>query len=158
MRQCALELAVDYPSRQAMSLLRHEIGDEISHRTIHRWAQEEGKKLRDEEEARQEAVFGRAEKVRNDGKEREIVVLELESKKAKHRRYRLKEKVIYGGIEGADDFGERLYIQGEQKLSLSLARNLLLVSDGARWISNIAGADYLKATYQPQAGGIMRRS
>ena len=73
---------------------------------------------------------------------------ELESKKAKHRRYRLKEKVIYGGIEGADDFGERLYLKGEEKLSLSLARNLLLVSDGVRWISDIAGADYLKATYQ----------
>ncbi len=77
-RQRALELAVEYPFRQAMSLLRHEIGDEISHRTIHRWAQEEGKKLREEEEARQEAVFGRAEKVRNDGKEREIVVLEVD--------------------------------------------------------------------------------
>ena len=175
-RQRALELAVEYPFRQAMSLLRHEIGDEISHRTIHRWAQEEGKKLRDKEEARQEAVFGRAEKVRNDDKEREIVVLEvdgtmihsqekgednfeaklgimysgkeLESKKAKHRRYRLKDKVVYGGIEGADDFGERLYIRGEEKLSLSLAMNLLLISDGARWINDIAGADYLKATYQ----------
>jgi hypothetical protein len=175
-RQRALELAVEYPFRPAMSLLRHETGDEISYRTIHRWAQEEGKKLREEEEARQEAVFARAEKIRNDGKQREIVVLEvdgtmlhsqekgeddfeaklgimytgkeLESKKAKHRRYRLKEKVVYGGIETADDFGERLYIQGEQKLSLSLAGNLLLISDGARWISDIAGADYLKATYQ----------
>ncbi|MCL0053173.1 hypothetical protein M1M86_01635 [Dehalococcoidales bacterium] len=57
-KQRALELAAKYPFPQAMSLLR------------------------DEEEARQEAVFGRAEKVRNDGKEREI-------------------KVIYGGIEGA---------------------------------------------------------
>jgi len=175
-RRRALELAVEYPFRQAMSLLRHEIGDEISHRTIHRWAQEEGKKLRDEEKTKQEAVFGRAEKVRNDGQQREIVVLEvdgtmlhsqekgeddfeaklgimysgkeLESKTAKHKRYRLKEKVIYAGIEGADDFGERLYIKGEQKLSLSLAGNLLLISDGARWISDIAGADYLKATYQ----------
>jgi len=35
---------VEYPYRQARSLLRHEIGDEISYRTIHRWAQEEGKK------------------------------------------------------------------------------------------------------------------
>lgn len=59
-RQRALELAVEYPFRQAKSPLRHEIGDEISHRTIHRWAQEEGKRLREEEEARQEAVFGRA--------------------------------------------------------------------------------------------------
>jgi hypothetical protein len=174
-KQRALELAVEYTFRKAMSLPRHEIGDEISHRTIHCWAQEEGKKLREEEEASQEAVFARAEKVRNDGKEREIVVLEgdgtmlhsqekgeddfeaklgimysgkeLESKTAKHRRYRLKEKVVYGGIETADDFGERLYIQGERKLSLSLARNLLLISDGVRWISDIAGADYLKATY-----------
>jgi len=63
-RRLALELAVEYPYRQARSLLRHEIGDEISYRTIHRWAQEEGKKLREEEEARQEAIFGRAEKVR----------------------------------------------------------------------------------------------
>ncbi len=31
---------------------------------------------------------------------------------------------------------------------MSLARNLLLISDGARWISDIVGADYLKATYQ----------
>ena len=59
-RQRALELAVEYPYRQAKSLLRHEIGDELSYRTIHRWAQEEGKRLRDEEEARQEAVFARA--------------------------------------------------------------------------------------------------
>ena len=36
------------------------------------------KKLREEEEARQETVFGRAEKVRNDGKEREMVVLEVD--------------------------------------------------------------------------------
>ena len=28
---------------------------------------------------------------------------ELESNKAKHRRYRLKEKVIYGGIAGAGE-------------------------------------------------------
>ena len=31
---------------------------------------------------------------------------------------------------------------------MSLARNFLLVSDGARWISDITGADYLKVAYQ----------
>jgi hypothetical protein len=35
-----------------------------------------------------------------------------------------------------------------QKLSLNLVGNLLLISDGAKWISCIAAADYLKATYQ----------
>ena len=31
---------------------------------------------------------------------------------------------------------------------MSLVGNLLLISDGAKWISYIAAADYLKATYQ----------
>ena len=53
-RQRALELATEYPYRQARSLLRHEIGDEMSYRTSHRWAQDEGKKLRQEEESRQD--------------------------------------------------------------------------------------------------------
>jgi len=92
------ELAVEYPFRQAMSLLRHEIGDEISHRTIHHWAQEEGKKLRDEEEARQEAVFGQAEKVPNDGKQRGIVVLEVDG------------TMIHSRERGEDDFEARLGI------------------------------------------------
>lgn len=184
-RQRALELATEYSYCQARSLLRHEIGDEISYRTSHRWAQDEGKKLRKEEESRQDGVFGRADRVGNDGKAREIVVMEvdgtlvhpqekgednfevklgitysgkeLESKKAKQRRHRLKDKVIYGGVEGADDFGEKLYIKGEEKLSLSLARNLLLVSDGARWIADIAGTITLR---QPTSsiGGTTRRS
>jgi hypothetical protein len=45
-RRRALELAVEYLYRQARSLLRHETGDEISYRTIHRWAQEKGKRRR----------------------------------------------------------------------------------------------------------------
>ncbi len=98
MRQRALELAVEYPFRQAMSLLRHEIGDEISHRTIHSWAQEEGRKLRDEEEARQEAVFGQAEKVGNDGQQREIVVLEVDG------------TMLHSQEKGEDDFEAKLGI------------------------------------------------
>ena len=174
-RQRALELAVEYPFRKAMSLLRHEIGDEISHRTIHRWAQEEGRKLREEEEARQEAVFGRAEKTRNDGKQREIVVLEvdgtmlhsqekgeddfeaklgimysgkeLESEIAKYKRYRLSEKTLYGGIEEPEKFGEKLYLKGEEKLALSKARHLLVLGDGDPWIKNIAEGPHFMATY-----------
>ena len=58
--------------------------------------------------------------------------------------------MIHSQEKGEDDFEAKLGIMysGEEKLSLSLARNLLLISDGARWISDIAGADYLKATYQ----------
>ncbi len=89
---------MEYPFRKAMSLLRHEIGDEISHRTIHHWAQEEGRKLREEEEARREAVFGRAEKVRNDGKQREIAVLKVNG------------TMLHSQEKGEDDFEAKLGI------------------------------------------------
>ena len=82
---------------------------------------------------------------------------ELESKTAKRKRYRLKEKVVYGGIETADDFGERLYIQGERKLSLSLARNLLLISDGAGGLVTLPAPITLRPPIS-STGGIMRRS
>jgi hypothetical protein len=59
---------------------------------------------------------------------------ELESSTAKHRRYRLGERVLYGGVELAEAFGERLFLAGEARLGLSRARHLLLVGDGAEWI------------------------
>jgi|GEM_PF-5093678 len=45
---------------------------------------------------------------------------ELESKEAKWKRYRLKEKVLYGGVEEGEAFGEKLYLRGEERLNLSL--------------------------------------
>jgi hypothetical protein len=73
---------------------------------------------------------------------------ELESATAKHRRYRLKERVLYGGVERAEVFGERLFLAGEAKLGLSHAENLLLVGDGAEWIEALAGHRRWQATYQ----------
>jgi hypothetical protein len=82
---------------------------------------------------------------------------ELESKKAKHRRYRLKDKVVYAGIEGADDFGERLYIQGERKLSLSLARNFSLSAMGQGGLV-ILPVPIISKLPTSSTGGTMRRN
>jgi hypothetical protein len=73
---------------------------------------------------------------------------ELESETAKHKRYRLTEKTLYGGIEEPDEFGEKLYLKGEEKLALSKAENLLVLGDGDTWIKNIAEGPYFMATYQ----------
>ncbi len=51
---------------------------------------------------------------------------ELESQTAQHRRYRLKEKVVYGSIEEPEEFGEKVYLRAEEKLSLSRAKNVLM--------------------------------
>lgn len=53
---------------------------------------------------------------------------QLESPTAKHCRYRLEERVLYGGVEPAEVFGERLFLAGEACLGLSHARHLLLRS------------------------------
>jgi hypothetical protein len=73
---------------------------------------------------------------------------QLVSSTARHKRYRLLERVRYGGVETAQDFGERLFLKGEARLGLSRARHVLLVGDGADWIEALAGHDRWRATYQ----------
>ena len=172
----ACELATRYTYREAAALLSTQIDDEVSHAAIHRWVQKKGKALRQDENRRRQAVFEDGELFEGEGEEREIVVTEmdatmlhsqekgrrkltvklgvmysgkeLESERVKYKRYRLVEKTLYGGIEEPEEFGEKLYLKGEEKLALSKARNLLVLGDGDPWIKNIAQGPYFMATYQ----------
>ena len=51
-------------------------------------------------------------------------------------------------MEEAEAFGEKLYLKGEENLHLGGAKHLLFIGDGAKWINEIAGADYWKSVYQ----------
>ena len=172
----ACELATRYTYREAASLLTAEIGEEISHYSIHRWVQKKGRVLREEEDKRRQATFEYGESYEGEGEVKEIVVTEmdatmihsqegkgknmavklgimysgkeLESETVKYKRYRLKDKTLYGGIEEAREFGEKLCLKGEEKLALSKAENLLLIGDGDQWIRAIAQGPYFMATYQ----------
>jgi hypothetical protein len=173
----ACELANQYTYREAAALLSAQIEDEVSHGAIHSWVQKSGQDLRREEDQRWRAVFEHGEVFEGEDEPRDIVVTEmdatmlhsqekghkkkltvklgvmysgkqLESEKAKYKRYRLTEKTLYGGIEEVEEFGEKLYLKGEQKLALSKARNLLVLGDGDPWIKNIAQGPYFMATYQ----------
>jgi len=172
----AVGLASRIPYRQATHLLAGLMETPLDHRTVYAWVQQAGARLVAEEDEQQEAVFGRGEEAPRDAEVREIVVTEvdgtflkaqreqapefevrlgvlysgkeLESSTAKHRRYRLRERVLYGGVEAAEAFGERLFLAGEARLGLSHARHLLLVGDGAEWIEALAGHQRWKATYQ----------
>lgn len=172
----AVALATRVPYRQATVLLSGWLGTPLDHRTIHAWVQQAGQAVVEEEDAQQEAVFEDGEQPVSAPGEREIVVTEadgtfvkaqreqvpnfevrlgvlfsgkeVESATAKHRRYRLKERVLYGGVEPAEAFGERLFLAGEAKLGISHAQHLLLVGDGAEWIEALAGHRRWQATYQ----------
>ena len=134
MRKRACELATGYTCGEAAPLLSAEIGEEISHYPIHRWVQKKGWVLREEENRRWQATFEYGESLEGEGKE--IVVTEvdatmidsqggkgrnmavklgimysgkeLESQTAKYKRYWTKDKALYGGIEEAQEFGEKL--------------------------------------------------
>ena len=172
----SIALATRLPYRQATCLLRGFVDAPIDHRSLYRWVQKEGTAIVEEEDDLQEAVFQHGEVPARDDTQRELILAEvdgtflrsqreegdrfevrlgvlttgkeLESLTAKHRRYRLKERVRYGGVETAQDFGERLFLKGEAQLGLSHAQHLLLVGDGAEWIEALAGHDRWRATYQ----------
>jgi len=135
-KERACELATRYTYRETASLLSAEIGEEVSHYPIHRWVQKKGKVIREEEERKWQATFEYGEAFEGEGEPKQIVVTELdatmihsqegkgkniavklgvmysgkelESETAKNKRYRLKEKALYGGIEEAQEFGEKL--------------------------------------------------
>jgi hypothetical protein len=172
----AVALATRIPYRQATYLLRTFVDASIDHRSLYRWVQKTGARIVEDEDKHQAAVFTHGEVPPRDHQEREIVLAEvdgtflkaqreesdrfevrlgvlttgkkLESRTAKHKRYQLQERVRYGGVETAQDFGERLFLKGEIHLALSKARHLLLVGDGAEWIEALAGHDRWRATYQ----------
>ncbi len=174
--QQAVALATRIPYRQATYLLGSFLDLEIDHRTLYRWVQQAGAQIVEEEDQLQAEVFEHGVIPPRDDKSRELVLAlvdgtflraqreegdrfevrlgvlasgkVLESFTAKHRRYRLQERVRYGGVENAQDFGERLYLQGEARLALSRAQFLLLVGDGADWIEALAGHERWRAIYQ----------
>jgi len=172
----AVALATRLPYRQAAHLLGRLLDEEVDHRTLYGWVKAEGQSLVDAEGELQESVFGDGVAPPCDEEERELVVAvvdgtyikaqregqpsfevrvgvaysgrELASPSAKHRRYRLRERHLYAGVETAQDFAERFYLACEEKLALSRARHLLVVGDGADWIEALAGHERYKATYQ----------
>lgn len=172
----AVALATRLPYRQATLLLGGLLDESLDHRTLHRWLQQAGARIVAEQDHQQTAVFVHGEIPPRDVRQREIVLAEvdgtflraqreegpefevrlgvltsgkaLESPTARHRRYRLLERVRYGGVESARDFGERLFLAGEARLGLSHAQHLLLVGDGADWVEALAGHNRWRATYQ----------
>jgi hypothetical protein len=174
--QQAVALATRLPYRQATYLLGTFVEEAIDHRTLYRWVQQSGAAIVLEEDGLQQAVFRDGVIPDRHPTEREIILAEVDgtflrsqredgdkfevrlgvlttgkhlaSRTAKHRRYQLQERVRYGGVDTARDFGERLFLKGEVQLGISHARHVLLVGDGADWIEALAGHDRWRATYQ----------
>ena len=173
-----VELSCDYAYRKSAELLSREIGDLVSKSALHGWVQEAGERYCAEENLEWEGMVKRGEAPESSERRRGLVVVEIDATsiaRQKERRReegqksklevklgvmytgresygrgknRLKEKVVYGGLEGAEEFGEKLWLKGEKELRVSEAKKQLLIGDGDLWIKEIKQSNFPHASYQ----------
>jgi len=161
-RERALWAAVEVSYAKAGEFLAKFAGLEVSHGTIHRWAQEEGRLLEVRERGAQEATFGARPRggpeqppgptrlyVQIDGTlvherpagEMECKVGIVYSQRAAVSRGRiaLLDKRTYASFENAETFGERFWVHCAAAGAVD-ARQIVFVSDGAPWIHTLQRA------------------
>lgn len=166
-RERALWAAVEVSYAKAGEFLAKFAGLEVSHGSIHRWAQEEGRLVEVQERSAQEATFGahpsgRVERppgparlyVQVDGTlvherpagEMECKVGIVYSQRAavSRRRIALLDKQTYASFENAERFGERFWVRCAAAGAADAAQ-IVFVSDGAPWIHTVQRAYFPEA-------------
>jgi hypothetical protein len=161
-RERALWAAVEVSYAKAGAFLAKFTGLAVSHGSLHRWAQDEGRLLEVRERGGQEATFGahpRGEASGPPGPARLYVQIdgtlvherpagEMEcrvgivySQRAEVSRGRiaLLDKQTYAGFEDAATFGERFWVRCAAQ-GAAMAQQIVFVSDGAPWIHTLQRA------------------
>lgn len=161
-RERALWAATEVSYAKAASFLTKFTGLEVSHGSIHRWAQEEGREREAQEAAAQEAVFGGHPTwaappdsgparlyvqidgtmvQHRDGGAMECKVGIVYSQRAEISRNRiaLLDKRTYASFDEAATFGERFWVHCAAA-GAATAQQIVFVSDGAEWIHTLQQA------------------
>jgi hypothetical protein len=161
-RERALWAATEVSYAKAAAFLAHFTGLAVSHGSIHRWAQEEGRALEAREARAQEAVFGPqparpgpappgpprlyvqidATMVhQRDGGVMECKVGIAYSERVAISRHRiaLLDKRTYASFDDAATFGERFWVHCARR-GAATAGQVVFVSDGAEWIRTLQQA------------------
>ncbi|MBP7792216.1 MAG: UPF0236 family protein [Candidatus Goldbacteria bacterium] len=169
-----VELSCDNPYRKAAEILGNEIGASIGRTTLHRFVREAGQKYSEIEKKQWLEMREKEQDGPKEGKDLAVIEIDatyIHQQRRKWQRnkenldvklgiiytgrerfgknkYRLKDKVVYGGIEGAEEFGEKLWLKGEEKLNIGEAKKQLVIGDGDSWIKGIKEMNFPEASYQ----------
>ena len=161
-RERALWAAVEVSYAKAGAFLAKFAGLAVSHGSIHRWAQEEGRLLEARERGRQEATFGPHPQRTSEGPpgparlyvqidgtmvhERPVGEMECRvgivySQRAAVSRGRiaLLDKRTYAAFEDAETLGERFWVRCAAA-GAATGGQIVFVSDGAPWIHTLQRA------------------
>ena len=169
-----VELSCDYPYRKAAEILKNELGFWIGRTTLHGFVREAGKRYSEKEDAQWKEMGKKSDERQEEG--RDLAVIEIDAtyihqqrrKRQKYKgnldvklgiiytgrekigknKYKLKEKVVYGGKESAEKIDEKLWHNVEEKLKVSEAKKQLVIGDGDPWIKSIKEMNFPEANYQ----------
>lgn len=176
-RRRAVELACEYPYQQAAWLLSRELGERLGKSSLHRWVQQEGKRLLTQVRAEWEALQ-QAAAPPGEGAAAPAVVLEADatslasqdpqhpgrlvaklglaytgkerysSNDAKQAKYRLLNKLLCGGVTDWETFGQQFFTKTEQRLGVSQIPQQLFLADGEEAIEALRQLHFPTSHFQ----------
>jgi hypothetical protein len=164
----AAELASRMTYREAAQVLSEELGTPVSAQSIHGWVQPLGERVCERELTPSSAWAS----VSAPHPVREVVAAEWDdtmvnsqehgethfaiklgigySHKEREgpKRWKLSDKVVYGGVEEPEAFAERFYQRMQEGLQVERAMHVVVKGDGAEWICQGAAQVFPRHVFQ----------
>lgn len=147
-----VELASQMTYREAAAVLREQGQTPVSAQSVHGWVQQVGVEVEEQELAASarpgtapEVVVAELDDtmVRSQEPQERQFALKLgiaysRKQRVGRERWKLADKVVYGGEEAPEKFAERFYAQVAGPLGVAVAAHVLVKGDGAEWIHQVA--------------------
>jgi len=148
----AAELASRMTYREASLVLSEELDASVSAQSVHSWVQGMGKEVEERELAPLPSPAVGAELVvvewddtmvrsQEVGERQFAIKLGIgysRKERVGGKRWKLADKVVYGGVEEPEPFAERFYTRMEGSFQVEQARHVVVKGDGAEWICQAA--------------------
>jgi hypothetical protein len=164
----AAELASRMTYREAAQVLSEELGTPVSAQSVHGWVQPMGERVCERElippsvPASASAPLPAPEVVaaewddtmvcsQENGEEHFAMKLGIgysQKERVGPRRWKLADKVMYGGVEEPEVFAERFYARMEDGFQVERAKHVVVKGDGAEWICQGAALVFPRHVFQ----------
>jgi hypothetical protein len=147
-RKRGSELASRLTYREASVVLSEELRTPVSAQSVHSWVQEMGERVVEHEltapgvpPATRELVVAEWDdtlvRSQEEGERQFAVKLGIgysQKQQVGAKRWKLPDKIIYGGVEGPEEFAERFYVRMAGAFEVGRAGQVVVKGDGAEWI------------------------
>lgn len=156
------ELASRMTYREAAAVLQEEAGTAVSAESVHGWVQALGERVAQRELAQAKKERAAPEvlvaewddtMVRSQEKDERQFAVKLgigysRKQQVGRKRWKLMDKVVYGGVEEPEAFAGRFYRRMEGSFEVEQAGHVLVKGDGAEWICQGAAQVFPRHVFQ----------